>query len=355
MTQFMSSIIENDIRNILLHLGNDIHKLEGKRILITGGAGMLANYIVQVINYANDNIFKNKCTLFLVYRSKSKKYKNSDYIRYLNLNIAEKIPKIDHLHYIVHAASKAAPKFYTENKIDTLSTNIKGTFNVLSLVDKSTESILYFSSGEVYGQPLTNEPIPETYIGSIDHLGQRSCYVEGKKAAETILMNYFYEKKYPIKIARILHTFGPGLNLMDGRVFSDFISNGLIKKNIAIKGNKDLKRPLLYIKDATIMLFKILFSSKNGEIYNVSNQRNLVSVKKMAEIVRNVFNNRYGRTILSVEINDNDSKYYKGAVKQISLDISKFTKIFKFEPNTGVQESFERTIDFYLDEGNAKI
>lgn len=340
-------VIEKDIKEIISVIRADLRLLEGKNILITGASGMLASYLVHTLIYANEHILKKEAQLYLVIRKKTIPFGNKKYIHYLYKNIAKDKIGIKNLHYIIHAASKAAPKIYTRNMLDTLNTNILGLYNVLNLVDKSTKSILYFSSGEVYGKPKTETPIGENYIGTTDHLNQRSCYVEGKRVCETICMNYFWEKNYPVKIARIFHTFGPGLNLNDGRVFSDFIKDGLDRKDIEIKGDKNLVRPLLYIKDATIMFFKILLLGKNGEVYNVSNDKNIISVGELANSVCEVFH-YFGEKKLKVKIKKQNNKYYRNAVKQILPDISKFKKAFGYTPTVSVNEALTNTIRYLL-------
>lgn len=339
-----NKIIREDILAIISELGKDFFKFEGKNVFITGASGMLASYLVYVLIYANKNLFKKPCNLYLLMREKTNKFGNEKFIHYVYADISKSKPKIkEQIDYIVHAASKAAPKIYLDNMVDTLNTNIKGLYNVLEMVSKETKSVLYFSSGEVYGKVDTDKPINEDYIGRVDHLGKRSCYSEGKRAGETICMNYFWEKKFPIKIARIFHTFGPGLNLDDGRVFSDFIKMGLEGQNVEIKGNKSFERPFLYIKDATVMFFLLLLSSKNGEVYNIANNNEIHSIGEVAEIVVEVIN-KYKKINIKVLENLTNDQYLKDAIKSINPDISKFVKDFKYTPKTTLAESLYRTV-----------
>lgn len=343
-----NNIIEDDIKLILKELEVSISQLEGKKILITGASGMLASYLVYTLLYANTHIFQKPAKLYLVIRRGRKPFGKNQNIHYLDIDITKQSPREKGFHYIVHAASKAAPKLYMKEMIDTLNSNILGLYNILKICDKNLESLLYISSGEVYGTPKNSKPIDETYIGMIDHLNKRSCYVEGKRACETICMNYFWEKKVPIKIARLFHTFGPGLNLNDGRVFSDFIKFGLDGKDITILGDKDIKRPFLYISDATIMLLKLFLSNQNGQIFNVANEKNIISVKKFAQIICNHFNQKYDKKINVVIDNKKTISYYKHAIKTIRPNIDKFKKFFSYEPKTGVAKAVKKTIDYYL-------
>src|SRR3989344_2856452 len=238
-------------------------------------------------------------------------------------DISKKSPKIKNIHYVIHAASKAAPKLYIDNMIDTLNTNILGLYNILKICDKNLKSMLFFSAGEIYGTTDGIDPVDEKYIGPTDHLNKRSCYVEAKRACETICMNYFWEQNLPVKIVRIFHTFGPGLNLNDGRVFSDFVKFGLEKKDICILGDK------------------------NGEVYNISSDQNIISVNTLAKIVCKSFNKRYAKKLKVVEHNKKID-YYKHAAKAIIPNVNKFKRDFLYVPSTNIEEMVSRTIDFYL-------
>lgn len=339
-------IIQEDCLDISNELDSDFYELEGMNLLITGANGMLASYIIYALLWANDNIFKKPTQLYLVTRSTKEKFGNSKNIHYINLDISKEKPSVKNIHYIIHAASKAAPKIYENNKIDTLNTNILGLYNLLDICDTHIKSILVFSSAEIYGS--VEKAVSEEYIGAVNHINSRSCYVEAKKVCETICMNYFWEKNIPAKIARIFHTFGPGMNLSDGRIFNDFIQYGLEKKNIEILGNPNLERSFLYSKDATIMLLKILLSKKNGEIYNVGNDKNTVTVKEFAHIVAEGFNDHYKKKI-TVVIGNKNNDYYQHAAKSIQANINKFVKDFGYQPKTDVTTAVSRTIASFLE------
>lgn len=341
-------IVEEDVKDIISNVGSSLLEMEGARILITGGSGMIASYIVYALLYINAHIFKKPATIYITVRNNDKKFGVVPNLHYILCDVAKEKPDIADVNYIIHAASKAAPKVYEKHMIDTLNTNIIGLYNVLTMVNSHTKSLLFFSSAEIYGSPSENKPIAEDYIGNVDHLNLRSCYVEGKRVGETICMNYFREKKVPVKIARIFHTFGPGINLQDGRIFNDFMQLGLEKKNIVIRGDAQLERSFLYIKDATIMLLKILLSNKNGEVYNVGNDKNTVTVKKFADVVCDSFNSHYKEKITVVNDKKKDASYFKYAVKSIRPDITKFFNQFYYKPTTDIATSVSRTVDYIL-------
>lgn len=341
-------IVTQDIEDIIQETRNFLPRLEGGNILITGAAGMLSSYLVRTLIYANKYLFKKPVRLYLLIRSKKEPFGQNSNIKYLHIDIAKTAPNITNIHYIIHAASSAAPLVYTKHPIDTLNTNILGLYHVLNLCGKQTKGILFFSSSEVYGASSSNQLVKEDFQGLVDHTGVRASYVEAKRAGETICLSYFRENNFPIKIVRIFHTFGPGLNLSDGRIFSDFIRFGLEKKDITIQGDKLLKRAFLYIKDATIMFLHVLLSGKNGQIYNIGNDKNVVSVEKFAHAVADQFNKRCRKKLKVVIDAEKNLSFYKGAVKAILPDISKFKKEFHYRPATNIDEAVGRTIDSYL-------
>lgn len=343
-----NKIIREDVDEIVSVIKGDCKKLRNSRILVTGASGMLAKYIVFTLIELNKSILNNSLTIYLLSRHKcSSIYGSSKNIKYVIQDVSDPLPHIKKLDYIIHAASKAAPKIYLANKIDTLKTNILGLFNILNLATKDTKGILYFSSGEVYGLINSPDKIKENKICFTDHLSDRSSYAEAKKTGETICINYYNEKKYPINIVRLFHTFGPGLNVNDGRVFSDFIKDAIQGKDIVIKGDPDLVRPLLYIKDATIMFFKILLSEKSGEIYNISNPKNLITVREMAKLTSGAVY-KIKKKKVSVVYTKENSRHYKGAEKIVKPDIAKFIGEFKYIPNTTAKKAFFRTISSYF-------
>lgn len=344
----MNKVIEEDVKEIISVIGNKIDILENKNVLITGASGMLAGYLIHALIYANKFLLQNPAKLYLITRNKGNVFGKEKNVYLINADIAKKIPNVPFPDFIVHAASKAAPKIYINNKIDTLNTNILGLYNLLGLVTKKLQSFLYLSSGEVYGNPPSEEKINEEYVGRVDNLNEKSCYAEGKRAGETICMNYFWERGLPVKIARIFHTFGPGLNLDDGRIFSDFIKNGLEKKNISIEGTRTIERSFLYLKDATIMFLFLLLSDRNGKVYNIANDKNIVSVEKFANIVCNEFNNCYQKKLLVKIIKNRKNAYYSHAIRSQMPDISKFMEEFGYNPRTSVKEAVSRTIAYYL-------
>lgn len=336
-------VVQNDLEYISRHATHDLAALEGKNMLITGASGMLARYLVQTFVYANRHLLSKPAHLFLVTRHQPKTTNEHPWLHTLVQDVSQPIP-VKNMHYIVHAASQAAPKIYAQRKMDTINANILGLYHALHTVGKNPQGIVFFSSAEVYGNQTGHAPLDEKMTGCIDHLSPRSCYVEAKRMAETMCMNAFLEKHLPINIARIFHTFGPGMNLKDGRVFSDFFANGLRGENIEISGNVNLKRSFLYISDATIMFIKLLTGKKFGEVFNIANPKNTASVGEFAQLVCNAWNAHRKDRRLRVIIEKKDQTHFQGAALNTIPTIAKFTKAFAFTPSVTLPKACDNTV-----------
>ena len=207
-------------------------------------------------------IVKNK-------KESNKKYINSNTkknFKIIEQDISQQISIKDKIDFVLHLASNASPKLYFKQPVETILPNIIGTNNLLKLsVIKKIKSFLFFSSGEIYGNHKGLLRENETY--NFNHLSNRASYAESKKMGETLCYSYFKEKKVPVKIVRLFHTYGPCMNLKDGRVMMDFVKDILSKKRILIKGSGEQKRAFCYISDVITGIFLILNTGQNGEAF----------------------------------------------------------------------------------------
>lgn len=287
----LTSIIREDIEQISKNI--DTSKCEGNTFLITGANGLLARYIVETLIYLNDYKLKKRCKIIALCRNNNDAIsKFSEYIyrtdfKLLIQTVEEEIKYTESVDYIIHAASQANTKLFYSDPVGTLSANTIGTYNLLKYAnEKKVKGFLFFSSGAVYGDTsIATEFIKENQYYQIDPLEITSCYSESKKMAENMCFSFYKQFNLPIKIIRIGHTYGPGINLNDGRVFSDFIKNILDNKDLVIKSDGEAKRAFCYITDAINAFFLVLFNGKSGEAYNMSNNDYFVSIKELAEIL----------------------------------------------------------------------
>jgi UDP-glucuronate decarboxylase len=348
-----STIVEDDLKYII---ESDVpwSKLEGKNILITGANGMLPSYMVETILLLNEKKFKNKAKVFAVVRNienskrRFSRYLNRQDLVFVVQDIIIPLAISEKIDYVVHAASNASPKYYGSDPVGTLLPNTIGTYNCLELArKKNIISFLFFSSGEVYGSvEKINEPIHEDSFGSIDPTLVRSCYSESKRMGETMCVAWHKQYGVPAKIIRPFHTYGPNMRLDDGRVFADFVSDIVHKKDIQLKSDGSAKRTFCYLADATIAFFLVLFNGQFGEAYNVGGDEKLeMSVLELAETLVDLFpeNN------LKIIRNENrlDKGYLKSKIDRLIPDISKIQKL-GWSPKISIADGFRRTVGSFL-------
>ena len=345
-------IIKNDLIEIYNCNIIDWKKFKDKTILISGANGFLPAYIVKSLLFLNEiNKDYNVNVIGLVRNKKKAEVKFIEYLNNKNfilieqdvcneINIKEKID------FIIHAASQASPKFYGIDPVGTLKANVVGTINLLELARKNNiESFLYFSSGEVYGiLPKDKIPIKEDSYGYVNPCDVRSCYAEGKRMGENICVSYYHQYKIPIKIVRPFHTYGPGMQLDDGRVYADFVKNILQNAPIQLQSDGSAIRAFCYLTDATIGFIKVLLDGINGEAYNVGNPEGEKSILELAKILVNLPINK--NTEIKYLSTKNDNNYMKSPINRNSPNIDKM-KDLGWNPKINVQEGFTRTIESY--------
>lgn len=337
-----NKIINEDVSEVIhrnKHLIDLIDLNNIKEVLITWANWMLPSYLLYFFQWLNI-LHNNKFKISLIIRNSTDRInivKNKENIEIIWNNIINPIKTEKKFDYIIHAASNANPKKYIKNKIETINTNVKWLYNLLDIDLSNLKSFMFFSTAELYWNPADyNIPTKENIIGNINHLDERSAYVETKKFCETLCMNYFFEKWLPIKIIRPFHTFWPWIDIEDWRVFSDFIKSALKSEDIVINSDWKATRSFCYLWDALDMFVKTLFSEKNWEVYNIWNQKNEINIENLAKIVCEITNNKIGYSILWKINNSSPNKSCP--------DISKWIDDLWFNPKYNVEKSFKRTI-----------
>ncbi len=342
-----NSIVETDL-NFIVNSNNPWELLEGANILISGAGGFLPAYMVETILYLNKTKFKDKANIFALVRNKKNtlkrfsNYRDSDELNFIVQDVCKPIDITGEIHYIIHAASQASPKFYKNDPVGTLCPNIIGTYYLLEVArEKNVKSFLFFSSAEIYGKVRENEiPTKEKYFGSVDPTDVRSSYAESKRMGETMCISWFKQYGVPVKIVRPFHTYGPGMNLNDGRVFADFVSNIVKKEDIIIKSDGKATRAFCYLADAITGFFTVLLKGKNGESYNVGNDKCEVNIAELAGKLVNLFP-EYKLNVIKEKRDDPD--YLESKIIRNCPDISKIRSI-GWKPHYSIEEGFKRTI-----------
>ncbi len=216
-----------------------------KRILVTGGAGFIGNHLCRRL-LSEGNYVICLDNFFTGLREHIADMLDNPNFELVEHDIIEPIDiKIDHIYNL---ACPASPPHYQYDPIKTMKTSVLGILNMLELAKKYNATILQASTSEVYGNPLVH-PQKETYWGNVNPIGIRSCYDEGKRAAETLMMDYHRQYGVDIRIIRIFNTYGPNMDPKDGRVVSNCIMQAIKGENITIYGDGSQTRSFCYVED----------------------------------------------------------------------------------------------------------
>lgn len=318
-------------------------------ILITGANGFLPAYMAKTLLNLNTTLLKHSpCRVLALVRNY--KHAREVFAPYLDRqdlvlitqDVSESLSLPYPIHYIIHAASPASPRFYKDAPLSVIYPNVLGTINMLNLARTNpVRSILYFSSGEVYGEFAGS--IDENAYGIVDPTALRSCYAESKRMGENLCIAYGSEYGLPVKIARPFHTYGPGMKLDDGRVFADFVRSVVMGQDIVLTSSGEAKRSFLYLSDATLAYFLILTKGANNEAYNVANEQGVVSIKELAQIIASLFPEKG----LQVRFEPPNESYMPSPILSCDVKTAKLNAL-GFSPKVSIEEGFSKTIRSYL-------
>ena len=306
-----------------------------KRILITGGAGFIGSHLCErLINEGHDVICLDN------YFTGSK-----DNIRHLLDNHNFELVRHDitspyfaEVDEVYNLACPASPPYYQYNPIKTMKTSIYGAMNTLGLAKRIRAKILQASTSEVYGDPEVH-PQPESYWGHVNPIGIRSCYDEGKRAAETLFMDYYRQNGVRIKIIRIFNTYGPRMNPNDGRVVSNFIMQALRNEDITIYGTGLQTRSFQYIDDLIEGMTRMMATGDDfiGPV-NIGNPGEFTMLE-LAQKVIDLTNSR--SSIVHIPLPGDDPQQRK---PDISLAMEKLNG---WQPQIQLEEGLKKTITYF--------
>lgn len=304
-----------------------------KRILVTGGAGFLGSHLIdKLLDQGHDVICLDN--FFTGSKDNIRHLLDNDHFELIRHDVTE--PIMLEVDRIFNLACPASPVHYQYNAIKTIKTSVVGAINMLGLAKRVHARILQASTSEVYGDP-TMHPQREEYWGNVNPIGIRSCYDEGKRAAETLMMDYHRMNKVEVRIARIFNTYGPRMAIEDGRVVSNFVVQALRGEPLTVYGDGEQTRSFCYVEDLVRGLMSLMDHDSEIRPVNIGNP-NEFTIMELALAVREKLGSSV--KIIHKPLPQDDPT-------QRQPDISRAREVLGWEPRIELIQGLEKTIPYF--------
>ena len=304
-----------------------------KRTLVTGGAGFLGSFLCEKLLdqghevIALDNFYTGS-------RKNISHLLDHPSFELIRHDIVE--PILLEVDWIFNMACPASPIHYQYNPVKTVKTSVMGAINMLGLAKRVSARILQASTSEVYGDPEIH-PQQESYWGSVNPIGLRSCYDEGKRVAETLMMDYHRQNQVDIKLVRIFNTYGPRMHINDGRVVSNFIVAALKEEPLEIFGDGEQTRSFCYVSDLIDVILKMMNKDDFIGPVNIGNPGEF-TIRELAEKILKLTGSRS-----KIQVRQERSDDPVRRRPDISLAYEKLG----WEPSVDLEEGLGKTIEYF--------
>jgi len=302
-------------------------------ILITGGAGFVCSHLA-------DTLFEKNHNLILLDNLLTGKKNNIEHlldhknVNFIQHDVQDHIDISEEINFIFHFASAASPIAYQENPVNTLKAGSIGTINTLGLAKVKNAAYLLASTSEIYGDPEVS-PQSEEYWGNVNPNGERSMYDEAKRFAEAATATYSRTYNLQTKVVRIFNTYGPRMQLNDGRVVTNFIVQALKGEDITVYGDGSQTRSFSYIQD-TVNGIVSLMESEHNDVFNIGNPTE-ITINELASKIIEITNSK--SKLINKDLPQDDPKQRKP-------DITKAKTLLNWEPKVKLEDGLTKTIDW---------
>lgn len=340
----------------------ELARMAGKALLVTGGAGFLGYYLVQVVTHHNASAAQGDRVRLTVFDNFSRGVPDwltllaeTRRLALVRHDIRHPLPQpMGHFDWIVHAASIASPTYYRVDPIGTMDANINGLRHLLDYAlqrqqhGAPVEGFLFFSSSEIYGDPdPASIPTREDYRGFVSCTGPRACYDEAKRFGETLCVNFARQHGINVRVARPFNNYGPGLKITDGRLIPDLARDVLNGRDVVLLSDGSPTRTFCYAADAIQGYYKVLVRGRNGEAYNVGTETPEISVAGLAEQVVATARELFGYAGQIVRRQSGDKDYLVDNPNRRCPVIHKARAELGFEPRVSLDEGLRRSLVWY--------
>lgn len=306
------------------------------RCLVTGAAGFVGSHLV-------DRLLAEGChvvgldNFYTGFRRNIAHLASEPRFTLIEHDVTERLPELGRVQWIFNLACPASPPHYQRDPVFTTLTCFHGALYALELAEAQGARLLQASTSEVYGDPRVH-PQPESYRGFVNCVGPRACYDEGKRVAETLCAEFRQRRGVDARIARIFNTYGPRMDLEDGRALPNFLKQALLGQPLTVYGDGQQTRSFCYVDDLIDGIVRLLYSDEHLPV-NIGNPVEM-TVLQFAETINKVTGNAAGVVFLANERSERDPQ-------QRQPDITRARSILGWEPKIGVEEGLRRTIPYF--------
>ena len=353
MELYENTLYKNSVELIAKNEKINYELLKDKKILITGASGLICSFLVDVLMYRNEN-YNDNIKVYMLCRNEEKiknrfiyydleRYNGSNdgNLIYIVQDVCSAFEFDENFNYIIHGASNTHPKQYSTDPVGTINTNVIGLYNILNYsVKYKPERIFMMSSVEIYGENKNDVlKFDENYLGYINCNTLRAGYPESKRLSESLCQAYISQYDLDIVIGRFSRVYGPTMRSDDSKALAQFIKNAVNNEDIVLKSEGNQLFSYTYMCDAVSAILFILLYGKNGEAYNISDEKSDVQLKDLAKILAD-YN---GKKVVFEIPDETERKGYSTATKDV-LDSTKL-KNLGWEPLFSIEKGLNDTID----------
>jgi UDP-glucuronate decarboxylase len=349
-------IIKEDLEGVIASNKRLLSAFEGEGVLVTGGAGFLGSYFVDLLALWNETEATKGCQIYCLDTfitgtpKRLAHLEGKGYFHKVAQSVVQPLPAGLKASYILHFASIASPTFYRKYPVETIDSNVGGTRNLLEYARASkAKSMVFLSTSEIYGDPTDgNIPTPEAYRGNVSCTGPRACYDESKRMGETLCTTFYRANGVPVKIVRPFNVYGPGLRIDDKRVIPDMFSDAFSRQEIVLHSDGTPTRSFCYVSDATEGILRILLSGHNGEPFNLGNDAQEISMLELAKTVQSLFQGNVALTFKK----SGESDYLVDNPQRRCPDLGKIKSLTGYSPKVSLKDGLARLKQWYEDGNN---
>ncbi|GAA1861049.1 SDR family oxidoreductase [Pseudonocardia ailaonensis] len=348
-----------DLAAMLEVLDGDLARISGRGVLITGGAGFLGYYLVQLPlawNDAHPDLPPIAVTVWDSYIRGVPEWlsalEDRPDVTVRTQDLREPLPEdIAEFAFVIHAAGIASPTYYRAHPLETMDANITGLRNLLDYARErgpALEGFLFFSSSEIYGDPDPGAiPTAEDYRGFVSCTGPRACYDESKRYGETLCVTFAQQYGVPVRMARPFNNYGPGMKITDGRVIADLCRDVLAGRDLALLSDGTPTRTFCYVSDAVTGYYLALLRGGPGEPYNVGTEDPEISMRGLAETLIDLGAELFDTDLKVTFAESAESVYLVDNPNRRCPDITKARTQLGYEPRVALREGMRRTLLWY--------